>query len=221
MNGMFYFLTAFISGIFSFFSPCILPLIPSYLCFITGLSTKEILKSKKTYILIEIILFVFGFSLIFILLGSLSFLLGSFLIENKKILNIISGLIIIFLGIHITGILNINFLQFEKKFHLKNKPINKFGSFLVGIVFALGWTPCVGPILGSILMMCAKSESLVYAIILLSFYSLGLALPFFFIGIGINYTLNFFSKIKKYFKLISIISGTLFIIIGIKIIFGG
>ena len=220
-------LTAFGAGLLSFFSPCVLPLIPAYICFITGLSVEELsmpkekASGKAKTVLPESLLFILGFSIVFIILGVSATFLGSFLFAKQKIIKIIGGLIVIFFGLHISGLFNIKFLQYEKKLHLRNKPVTKFGSFLVGVVFGFGWTPCVGPILGGILMLAATKNSLVEGVILLSFYSLGLALPFFLLSIGVEYMLGLFSKVKRYFKLISVISGVLLIVIGIGIMLSG
>ncbi len=219
-------LTAFSAGLLSFFSPCILPLIPAYICFITGLSSEELsasegknLKKVKT-ILPESLLFILGFSIIFIVLGTLATFFGSFLFDKQKIIKIVGGLIVILFGLHVSGLFNIRFFQYEKKFHLKNKPVTKFGSLLVGMVFGFGWTPCVGPILGSILMLAATEGSMAKGALLLSSYSLGLGLPFFLLSMAIGKALTLFSKIKKHFKLISRVSGGLLTAIGIWIIIG-
>ena len=132
----------------------------------------------------------------------------------------IGGIIVILFGLHISGLFNIKFLQYEKKLHLKSKPANKFGSFLVGAAFGIGWTPCVGPILGSILMLAANDATLSKGILLLSFYSLGLGLPFLLLSIGIGKALVLLSRIKRHFRLISIISGILLSAIGVWIIIG-
>jgi len=129
-------------------------------------------------------------------------------------------LIVILFGLHVSGLFNIRFFQYEKKFHLKNKPVTKFGSLLVGMVFGFGWTPCVGPILGSILMLAATEGSMAKGALLLSSYSLGLGLPFFLLSMAIGKALTLFSKIKKHFKLISRVSGGLLTAIGIWIIIG-
>lgn len=216
-------LTAFGAGLLSFFSPCVLPLIPAYVCFITGLSVEELSAPKEKYlektkaVLSETLLFILGFSIVFVILGASATFLGSFLFAKQKIIKIIGGLVVIFFGLHISGLFNMKFLQYEKKLHFRSKPVTKFGSFLVGMVFGFGWTPCVGPILGGILMLAATKDSLAKGILLLSFYSLGLGLPFFLLSIGVGYMLSFISKVKRYFKLISVVSGVLLIAIGIGI----
>lgn len=227
MTENFSILVAFGAGFLTFFSPCVLPLIPAYICFITGLSAEELTSSQGRRfenlkpILTEAILFVLGFSAVFVALGASATLLGSYLFAKQKLFRIIGGAAVILFGLHLTGLFNIRLLQYEKKIHLKGKPVHLFGSFLVGAAFGFGWTPCIGPILGSILMLAATRDTLSKGIFLLSFYSLGLAVPFLLTSIGIGWALALFSKIKGYFRLISIASGLLLIFIGVWIIIGG
>ncbi len=217
---------AFGAGLLSFFTPCVLPLIPAYLCFITGLSLDELRESDSPgraaknlrKILWPTALFVLGFSFVFVSLGATATSLGKFVSTHQRIIEIVGGSIVILFGLHLTGILNIKYLQYEKKFHLGKKPANIFGSFIVGVVFATGWTPCVGPILGPILLMAETQERVTQGIILLSLYSLGLGLPFLLTAVAITTFLNLFNKVKKYFRAISLVSGLLLIIIGILII---
>lgn len=219
---------AFGAGLLSFFAPCVLPLIPSYICFITGLSLDELRESKaqarKTQnlkkIFLQTILFVLGFSFVFVSLGAVASVLGSFLFTYEKIIRIIGGCIIIVLGLHVAGVFHVKSLEYEKKLHLRNKPANMFGSFIVGLVFALGWTPCIGPALAAILGLAGAEKTLIKGIVLLSAYSLGLGIPFILTGLALNLFFNIFDKIKKYFKIVSIISGLLLVIIGVLIIIG-
>ncbi len=221
-------LIAFGAGFLSFFTPCILPLIPAYICFITGLSIKELSDSqekaaKKNFklILMESILFVLGFSIVFVILGASVTFLGSYLLANQRIIRIIGGAVVILFGLHLIGIFNIKALQYEKKVRLTSKPIHIFGSFLVGVAFGFGWTPCVGPILASILVMAATRDTLAKGILLLSSYSLGLGVPFIVASLGIGWISPLLIKINRFLKLISVISGILLLIIGIGIITGG
>ena len=216
---------AFGAGILSFFSPCILPLIPAYISFITGLSMEELKSSEnsKVYIknlrliLWQTTLFILGFSFIFVCLGATASYLGNIISRYEKAIRIFGGIVIILLGMHVAGILNIKQLEYEKKWHLARKPAHIFGSFIVGIVFAVGWTPCVGPILAAILGLAGTQETLIQGIILLVAYSLGLGIPFLITAVAMNAFLNLFSKVKRYFKIVSIASGTLLMIIGILI----
>jgi len=214
-------IAAFGAGILSFFTPCILPIIPAYICFITGLSiegldTPDI--GKKKIILAEAVLFILGFSAVFVILGASATALGSYLFAKQRIFMIIGGAVVILFGLHIAGLFNIKILQYEKKFHLKNKPINRLGSFLIGATFGFAWAPCTGPLLSGILVLAATKDRVAEGVLLLSFYSLGLAIPFLAIGIGIRRALGVFSKIKRYFKVVSIISGLLLVAIGVWVI---
>lgn len=215
-------LVAFGAGVLSFFSPCILPLIPAYISFITGLSTQQISGEVAVRpggrILGETLLFILGFSFIFVLLGASITYLGSFFSGHRQLLKSIGGVIIIIFGLHIAGVFSIKQLEYEKKLHLSSKPTHLLGSFVVGMVFALGWTPCIGPILASVLALAATRESLTQGILLLSFYSLGLALPFLLTSIFINWFLTAFSKIRRYFRAISIGSGALLVGVGVWLI---
>ncbi len=207
----------------TFFSPCVLPLIPVYICFITGLSSDELARtqdntlSKKKLILTEAILFILGFSFVFVALGATAGFLGSFFVAHRMTIRIIGGIILIVFALHMLGLFKIRFLDREKRIHLKNRPVSWLGSFFVGIAFGLGWTPCVGPILGGILVMAAARETLAQGVILLSCYSLGLAIPLLLISIGIQRAMHFFAKVKKHFKVIKIISAIILMVIGIGI----
>jgi len=219
-------LVAFLAGVLSFFSPCVLPLIPAYICFITGLSMDKLTdinsaENNIKKILGNIILFILGFSIIFVALGASATSIGNIIIKNQKILRIIGGTVIMIFGFHIVGLFKIKFLEYEKKIHIKTKPVlGWFGSLIVGMTFAIGWTPCIGPILGSILAFAATKKTLSEGILLLSGYSLGLGIPFLITGLAIDKILKLFTKMKKFIQLISISSGVLLIIIGILVLFG-
>jgi cytochrome c-type biogenesis protein len=219
-------LLTFLAGIGSFFSPCILPLIPVYLSFITGLSVNELKSTEESSkdtrkVLKEVILFIIGFSIVFVALGASASSITTLLVKSKKILRIIGGIIIIIFGLHITGLLKIKFLEYEKKIHLETKPIlGGLGSLVVGMTFAIGWTPCIGPILGAILTLAATRTTLLQGVILLSVYSLGLSLPFLITGLAVNQVLKLFTKIKKYLNIITIATGIMLIITGILVLSG-
>ncbi len=177
---MFELVIALGAGLISFLSPCVLPLIPGYISYISGSSLNELIE-KKNINLIPIILFTVGFSIVFIIFGAASTFLGQILLQNSFELRIVAGLVIIIFSLHIIGIINIKFLNYEKRIDT-NISSNFFSPILIGMAFAFGWTPCIGPILGSILVLAATEESLSKGILLLSFYSFGLAIPFILSG---------------------------------------
>lgn len=211
---------AFSAGVLSFISPCVLPLIPSYLTYITGVSFKELTEVKgkaklRWATMLHSLLFIMGFSVVFILMGASASYLGQVLIEYQTWIMRGGGVLIILLGIHFTGIINIPFLQMEKRFELRKKPLGHLGSFLVGVVFAAGWTPCIGPILSTILIYASTSKSFTTGILLLTFYSLGLGIPFFLSSLAFNSFLSAFDKIKRYMRWVTLGSGIILMIIGI------
>ncbi len=213
------YITAFLGGLLSFLSPCVLPLIPSYISFITGMSFDDFQKGDKKRVrkltLINSFAFVLGFSTVFILLGVFSSVVGKFMAVYYDQIRIIGGIIIILLGLYVMGILKLNFLQYEKRVHLQSKPKGHFGSFIVGLTFGAGWTPCIGPILGSILLIASTTGSAMQGFWLLLVYSLGLAVPFMMTALAINTFLSHFSAIQKYMKVIMILSGLLLIAFGV------
>tara|TARA_B100000941_G_scaffold207800_1_gene151922 strand:+ start:440 stop:1147 length:708 start_codon:yes stop_codon:yes gene_type:complete len=207
---------AFGAGLISFLSPCVLPLIPGYISYITGSSLNEIIE-KKNVNLLPIILFTLGFSIVFIIFGAASTYLGQVLLKNSNELRIAAGMIIIILSLHIIGIIKLNFLNFEKRFQTK-KNTNFLSSILIGMAFAFGWTPCIGPILGSILVLAATEENVKMGILLLTFYSLGLAVPFIFAGYLMQKFLLFSKNFRKNINLVSKIGGVILLITGILIL---
>ena len=207
---------AFGAGLISFLSPCVLPLIPGYISYITGSSLNEIIE-KKNINLLPIILFTLGFSIVFIIFGAASTYLGQVLLKNSNELRIAAGMIIIILSLHIIGIIKLNFLNFEKRFQAK-KNTNFISSILIGMAFAFGWTPCIGPILGSILVLAATEENVNMGILLLTFYSLGLAIPFIFAGYLMQKFLLFSKNFRKNINLVSKIGGVILLITGILIL---
>jgi len=213
------------AGVISFLSPCVLPLIPSYVAFITGISLEELsqeenLRQVRIKVIANSLMFILGFSLVFIALGASATFVGKFLARNIRWFEIIGGVLVIFLGLHFAGILRLKFLDREKKIHLKKKPLGYLGTCLVGIAFGAGWTPCVGPILGAILTMAATTQNILKGIVLLTFYSAGLGLPFFLSAIILHKFFEYFKTIRKYFRIISIAGGVLLIIVGILLISG-
>ena len=207
---------AFGAGLISFLSPCVLPLIPGYISFISGASLNELLAKKKIN-LIPLILFTLGFSFVFIMFGAAASYLGQVLLQNSQSLRIIAGLVIIIFSLQLIGIINISFLNFEKKVYTKRNN-NIWFSFIVGMAFGFGWTPCIGPILGSILALASTEETIFKAIILLSFYSLGLAIPFILSGYLMQRFLMFSKNFRKNINLVSKIGGVILLITGILIL---
>ena len=207
---------AFGAGLISFLSPCVLPLIPGYVSFITGSTLNEILEKKKIDLL-PLIVFSLGFSFVFIIFGATASFLGQILLQNSQILRSIAGVIIIIFSLQLIGVLNIKFLNIEKKFYTK-KSNNIFFIFIVGMAFGFGWTPCIGPILGSILALASTEETIYKAILLLSFYSLGLAIPFILSGYLMQKFLLFSKNFKRNINLVTKGGGIILLITGILIL---
>ena len=207
---------AFGAGLISFLSPCVLPLIPGYISFITGSSLNELLENKKIN-LFPLIIFTLGFSFVFIVFGATASFLGQVLLQNSQTLRIIAGITIIIFALQLIGILNIKFLNNEKKIYTK-KSNNIFFTFIVGMAFGFGWTPCIGPILGSILALASTEETIYQAILLLSFYSLGLAIPFILSGYLMQRFLIFSKNFRKNINLVSKSGGIILLITGILIL---
>jgi len=204
------------AGLISFLSPCVLPLIPGYISYISGSSLNELI-AKKNINLIPLILFTAGFSIVFILLGAASTFVGQALLQNSYELRIAAGLVIILLSLHIIGLINIKFLNFEKRIDARIDS-NFYSPILIGMAFAFGWTPCIGPILGSILVLASTEESINKGILLLTFYSLGLAIPFILSGYLIQKFLIFSKNFKKNINLVSKIGGIILLLTGILIL---
>jgi len=207
---------AFGAGLISFLSPCVLPLIPGYVSYISGQSLQEILNQKKINFF-PLILFCFGFSTVFVILGASASFLGQALLQNSYILRILAGIIIIVFSFQLLGIINISYFNFEKRFDAKESR-NILFPFVVGLAFGFGWTPCIGPILGSILALASIEDTLSRAIMLLIFYSLGLAIPFVLSGYLIQRFLLFSKNFKKKINLISRIGGITLLITGVLIL---
>ena len=214
------FFIALAAGFLSFLSPCVLPLLPSYLSFITGVSLEELIQRGKDsrmrkITIINSLIFIFGFSLVFVLLGTSASLVGNILFRYQIWITRIGGIFIIIFGLHLTGVLNLSLLQREKRIHLGRRPLGYLGSFLAGIVFAAGWSPCIGPILGAILFYAASQNSILLGISLLAVYSLGLAIPFFLSSLALQIFLEYYAKLRKHLRLVSLISGGLLIAVGV------
>ena len=210
------FFLAFTTGLISFLSPCVLPLIPGYISYISGSSLNELLE-KKSINIFPIILFSIGFSIVFISFGATATFLGSVILSNSNELRIIAGLIIIIFSLQIMGIINIKFLNYEKRIN-PEKSTDNFSSILVGMAFGFGWTPCIGPILGSILALASIEESINKGIMLLFFYSLGLAIPFVLSGYLIQKFMIFSKNLKSKINIITKAGGGLLLITGLLMI---
>lgn len=220
---------AFTGGILSFFSPCVLPLIPSYLTYISGLSFGELKEAHpgvkvRMTVLLHSLVFIAGFSLVFISLGALAGIASasfqSGLREGLGIIQKIGGVLIFLFGVHLSGLFHFGLLLGEKRFHLRNKPAGFVGTLLVGVAFAAGWTPCIGPILGAILALAASSAGGAgKGILLLSVYSLGLGVPFLLSGLLFHSFLGFFDRFKKHIRMVEIVTGILLMVAGLLLFF--
>ena len=218
-------LVAFSAGVLSFLSPCILPLFPSYITYITGRSFEDIKSSGKSsditkLTVINSLFFILGFSIVFVLLGITLAYLGSFFGIKKLWLERLGGILIVLFGLNIMGVFKIRFLNRGTGVSLKKKNLGYLGSLFVGMAFAFGWTPCVGPILSSILIYASTLESLPAAITLLAFYSLGLGVPFLISGLAINQFLSLFAKLKSFMRFVPMVSGAFLILMGAMLFLG-
>lgn len=217
---------AFIAGLLSFLSPCVLPLIPSYITYITGLSLADLQAEHPSHIvrrkaMLHALAFIAAFTMVFVLLGASATLAGSFLQEHIGAVRRVGGVLIILFGIHVTGLMPFRFLLGEKRIQLHRKPAGYVGSFLVGLAFSAGWTPCIGPILASILMVAATEGSVVRGITLLLLYSLGLGIPFFISALAMHQFMVVFNRFKKFIRVFEICTGLFLMLVGILIFTNG
>jgi cytochrome c-type biogenesis protein len=215
-------ITAFIAGIISFISPCVLPLVPAYLSFISGVSLDDIKGQQRAAVLGTVtkntIFFVLGFSAVFVAFGATATTIGQFLGENKALISRIAGVLVIIFGLHFIGIYRIKWLLMEKRFQTQGSKVSLLSSFAIGLAFAFGWTPCIGPILAGILAIAATQETVWQGILLLAIYSAGLGLPFLITGLAFNSFLTVSGRIKKHFRLVEAIGGVLLVIVGILLV---
>jgi cytochrome c-type biogenesis protein len=214
---------ALLAGLISFLSPCVLPLIPSYVGFITGMSLQQLTAGDDRRMVLKTtalnsLMFILGFSLVFILLGATATVLGSSLNRYQNVLRWVGGSLVIVLGAHFSGLINIRFLQIEKRLHLRQRPLGVLGAVLIGMAFAAGWTPCIGPILGSILIVAATESSIWRGMALLAVYSVGFGVPFFIAAMALNRFLITYKKFSRHIPKIIVISGVLLMLVGILII---
>ncbi|OGI11044.1 MAG: hypothetical protein A2Y40_00165 [Candidatus Margulisbacteria bacterium GWF2_35_9] len=209
------------AGIITFLSPCMLPLIPAYLSFMTGLSAEDISdEHHKQNLLIKSLLFVLGFTIIFVSLGATATIIGQFLEKYYRVFHQLSGIIVVIFGLFMAEIIHFKLFNIEKKINFKNKGKSNLAAFILGLVFAFGWTPCVGPILASVLVMASSQSTIYQGILLLFFYSMGIGLPFVFSAVAISKFFHLLKKYKKHMHKVKIISGIILIIIGLLIVTG-
>lgn len=214
-------LIAFSAGVLSFLSPCVLPLVPSYLSFVTGMSLEDLQQGfHRRRVLVHSGLFVAGFTLIFVLLGASASFLGGFLRYNSDWIARIGGAIIIVFGLHLTGAFHLTPLMRERRVHLSDKPVGYLGTLLVGVAFGAGWTPCIGPVLGAILTMAASQEHLLQGVSLLFVYSMGLAIPFVLAALALERFLTAFSRFRRLLPAVQFASGVLLIVLGLLLVTG-
>jgi cytochrome c-type biogenesis protein len=216
-------IAAFVAGLVSFLSPCVLPLVPGYVSLISGVGVEE-LKSQESGLLRKVMLnsigFILGFSVVFVTLGAISTEVGQLMAMYKSKLSVVAGVIIILFGLHLTGIFRINALYADKRLHNVKGGSTAWGAFVLGFAFAFGWTPCVGPILAVILGFAAAQDSVAKGILLLAIYSLGLAVPFLLTSIGIGRFLKFYSRFRTHMHALEVASGALLIVLGGLLVFG-
>ena len=215
-------LTAAVAGVLSFLSPCILPLIPGYISFISGISLQDLRQTATSQILrrtfFSSLWFVLGFSAVFILLGASATVFSQFFLQKLFLFRQVAGVVIIIFGLHLTGIFRIGLLQYEKKLEVRGHPMTGMGAFLVGAAFAFGWTPCIGPILAGILTLAATEETVLKGMLLLTAYSLGLGIPFLLTTLFVPLFFRIFGRLRHFLRAIEILSGLLLVAVGILIL---
>ena len=214
-------LVAFSAGLFSFLSPCVLPLFPSYLSFVTGMSVadlqSDLTAATRRRVLLHSITFIGGFSLVFVALGASFSAAGQFLLDYREIIRQVGGVLIVLFGLYIAGFLNVGFLGRTQQLQLREKPAGYVGSLLVGVTFAIGWTPCVGPILGAILTLASTSENVVRGVGLLVAYSAGLGVPFLLSSFALGAFLKFFRRYRPFIPIVERGAGVLLVLVGVLV----
>ena len=216
-------IAAFFAGLVSFLSPCVLPLVPGYVSLISGASVEELQsKDRKLLntVLLHSIMFILGFTLVFVSLGAAASFIGQFANAYKKWLSIGGGVVVIFFGLHLTGIFKIKALYADKRLHQVKGGKSPMGAFVVGFAFAFGWTPCIGPILSTVLGFAAAEKTFAKGVLLLWVYSMGLAVPFLLTSLGIDRFLTFYSRFRRHLHTVEVISGVLLIAIGLLLVTG-
>jgi cytochrome c-type biogenesis protein len=212
--------TAFVAGILSFISPCVLPIVPGYLSFISGVNVSQFKDGTSPAGLarrvgITSLAFVAGFSTVFIALGAAATLVGYYLQQYKRALGLVGGLVIVVLGLHTSGLIQIKWLLYEKRAEVKSRPLGLLGAYVVGLAFAFGWTPCIGPILGAILLYASQQDTVGQGVLLLTAYSAGLGIPFVLAGLAINGFFAAFGRLRRHMHVVEVASGVLLIGVGL------
>lgn len=213
-------LAAFVAGILSFLSPCVLPLVPGYVSLISGATVEDLQSESRPFlgrVMLHSVTFILGFSVVFISLGAVATGVGQLVNEYHSILAKVAGIIVILFGLHLTGLLKIKALYADKRLHDVKGSSSAWGTFAVGFAFAFGWTPCIGPILATILVLAGAQQTLYKGVLLLAVYSLGLAVPFLLTSVGVDRFLAFYTKFRRHLHTVEVMSGVLLIAIGVLI----
>jgi cytochrome c-type biogenesis protein len=214
---------ALVAGLISFISPCVLPIVPGYLSFISGINMAQMKGTERpTGLALRVgltsLAFVLGFSTVFVALGAAATMVGYYLQQYKRELGMVGGVVIIILGLHTAGILPIKWLLYEKRAEVKTRPLGLIGAYVVGLAFAFGWTPCIGPILGAILLYASQQETVSEGVLLLAAYSAGLGIPFVLSGLAINGFFAAFGRIRRHMKVVEYVSGALLVGVGLLLV---
>ena len=219
--------TAFLAGIISFISPCVLPIVPGYISFVSGVSLQELKSNldlddeKRRRLLRQVglnsVFFVLGFSVVFVVMGASATYIGNWFAANRTVLARVAGVVIVIFGLHTMGLTPIKWLNYEKRFQTQKKPMGLAGSFLIGLAFAFGWSPCIGPILAGVLALAATQDTVAQGVWLLAAYSLGLGVPFIATALATNRFLDLFDRVKNHMRFIEITAGVLLVAVGILV----
>ena len=216
-------LAAFVAGLISFFSPCVLPLVPGYISLISGAAIEELKVQDSRLmrrVMLQSVMFILGFSVVFITLGAVSSSVGQLLAQYRTVIAKVAGVVIIVFGLHLTGIFRINALYADKRLHGVKGGSSPWGAFVIGFAFAFGWTPCVGPFLSVILTFAAEQDTIMKGVFLLSVYSMGLAVPFLLTALGIERFVSFYKRFQKHLHMLEVAGGGLLIALGILLVMG-
>lgn len=217
---------AFAAGLLSFASPCVLPLIPAYLCFLGGASLDELTaeggvdKHVQRRVFISAFAFVLGFATVFVALGATATAVSALVAQNMGVLSKVAGVVIVIFGLHYMGVFRIGFLNFEKRVHIEGKPTSLIGAYIIGLAFAFGWTPCVGPILATILMVASSGEDIMYGTSLLAVYAAGIGIPFMLAAFAVKPFMGFLGRFRKHMRKVEISIGSLLVLTGVAIFTG-